>query len=362
MEQRAAALSARIAAVMVAGCVTLIACSSPAPTPTPTPTSTPTPAPAPRPGALPPVRLPADEAPHAYTTEWWYWNVHLSAAGVPRFALHYVLFQVRNPLTGRFVYVAQAALADALPGTHVIAERFASALVQPAPGFRFTADDWLLTSTPSGYALRGTAGDSSFDLDLRIAGPPMLHGQDGVVGLKDAGQTAYFSRPRLDVSGAVIVSGRPVNVTGLAWMDKQWGDFVPAAIGWDWVSVQLDDGRNLMLTRLRHVDGVPIEAYGSLMAPGDGAAERLGGSGFTLAPLARSWTSPATRVAYPTEWRVSVPSHGVDLVLRPLVEASEFIGRSLPVIYYEAGMLAYDVRTGARAGQAFLELTGRPRQ
>lgn len=306
------------------------------------------------------MQLPADEAPHAYAAEWWYWNVHLSAAGAPRFALHCALFQIRNPLTGGFVYVAQAALADAGVGTHTTAERPASALGQPAPGFRFTAGDWLISSTASGYQLRGAVGDAPFDLDLRVAGQPMLHDEDGVVDLKDAGQTAYFSRPRLGVTGTVAADGRAVAVTGLAWMDKQWGDFVPAAIGWDWASVQLDDGRDLMLTRLRHLNGTPIQTYGTLMAPGDAAATRLPATDFTFEPLARSWTSPATGAVYPTEWRVRVPGHGLELVLRPLVESSEFVGRTLPVTYYEAGMVAHDARTGARVGQAFVELTGRP--
>ena len=43
-------------------------------------------------------------------------------------------------------------------------------------------------------------------------------------------------------TGTVLVNGDASNVTGTAWFDHQWGDFIAVGGGgWDWFAVNLDD-------------------------------------------------------------------------------------------------------------------------
>ena len=331
-------------------CVCALGACAADPTPTPTP-----------PYGLPPLRLPADEAPHDFLTEWWYFSLHVEAESGARFPLHHVLFQVREPNSGRTLYVAQASVADAATGAHAQGERLrieAVPLPAAGDGFAFEAGDWEMSGGAGEYRLRGGAGEYAFDLSLTGGGAPLLHGEDGLVDFGAAGVSYYYTRTRLDVAGELSTPSGVEAVSGTGWFDKQWGDFQPVAVRWDWTGVQLDDGRDLMLSRLFHGDGRPIAIYGTLGSPERGAV-RLDADEFRFEPTpGAEWRSADTGAVYETEWRVSVPGEGIDVMLRPLVEGAEFRSRALGVIYWEAGVdaVAPDGRT---VGRGFVELTGR---
>ena len=344
------AASRRLLLVCALACACALSACAADPAPTPTP-----------PYGLPPLRLPADEEPHDFQTEWWYFSLHLEAADGARFALHQVLFQVREPNSGRTLYVAQASVADAAADAHAQGERLR---IAPAPlrgvedGFAFEAGDWRMSGAGGQYSLRGSAGDYAFDLELTGGGEPLLHGENGLVDFGEAGVSYYYTRTRLNVAGALATPSGEQAVTGEAWFDKQWGDFQPVAVRWDWLGLQLDDGRDLMLSRLFHADGRPVAIYGTLRSPGSPAAY-LRADEFRFEPLPGAvWTSPDTGAAYETEWRVSVPGEGIDVTLRPLVQGAEFRSRALGVIYWEAGVDAV-APDGRRVGRGFVELTGR---
>ena len=328
------------------------ACAAATPTPAPTPTPTP-------PYGLPPLVLPADEAPHDFSTEWWYFNVHLWSEDGRRYTLHDVVFQIQELGSSRTLYVRQAGFADVSAGTHATAERVRSEpepLSEQAGVFRAGFGD-LFISAQDGrrYRLVGEVGATAYDLTLLATTEPLLHHDDGLVDFKEAGITYYYSRPRLDVSGTVTpAGGTAVAVNGLGWMDRQWGNFQPVAIGWDWASVQLDDGTDLMLTRVFDAGGVTVESYATLRQ-GDGPARLLSVGEFTFAPAGPTWTSERTGTSYATIWRVAVPGAVDELTLEPLVGGNEFVSAARGLVYWEAGV---EVRAsdGRVVGQGFVEL------
>ena len=336
---------------VAAGALLLAACGS-----SPTPTSQPTPTP---PFGLPPLALPADESPHDFQTEWWYFNLHLTGDGGERYAIHDVIFQVQQLESGRTLYVRQVGFSDADAGTHVSAERLraaASPLSPPAGTFDIVIGPGSISGQQGAtYRLAGDAGGSSYDLTLRSIAAPLSHDKDGLVDFDEAGVTYYYSRPRLEASGTVTsADGEAHLVSGLGWLDKQWGDFQPAAVTWDWASVQLDDGTDLMLTRLLDRERNLIDAYATLRLPGQ-SVRRLGAGEFELTPLSATWRSERTGTTYQTRWRVRVPAEGIEFVLEPLVVQSEFVSSVLGVTYWEAGADAIDPG-GQRIGQGFVEL------
>jgi predicted secreted hydrolase len=310
------------------------------------------------PFGLPPLVLPADEASHAFQTEWWYFNMLLTTGSGARYALHDVVFQVQEVTSERTLYVRQIGLADASTGTHVTAERLRTSdarLPSTDDGFEIALGDGSIAGEGGQrYRLVGGAGGVTYDLSLTSFAAPMLHDDDGLVGFGDAGVTYYYSRPRLSVTGTVTSEGWAEAVTGLGWMDKQWGDFQPVAIFWDWASVQLDDGTDLMLTNLRAVDGGVIDVYATLREPG-GVARRLESDAFVFEPLGDTWYSEATDTTYETRWRVAVPEARLDFTLEPLIRTSEFASGLIGVVYWEAGVDAVDT-AGSRIGQGFVEL------
>jgi predicted secreted hydrolase len=345
-------------AALALAALALVAAACTASTPTPTPTATPQPTPTP-PYGLPPLSLPADEAPHDFQTEWWYFNVHLRAGTGHQFSLHDVVFQVQELASGRTLYVRQVGFANAADSSHVSGERLLTAqapLASDEASFEIDFGDSLIAGEGgTSYRLTGGAGGSTYDLTLQSEAAPLVHDDDGLVDFREAGVTYYYSRPRLAATGTVTLPGGTTHdVTGLGWFDKQWGNFQPVAVGWDWASVQLDDGTDLMLSRLFDDSQQAIDVYATLREPG-GEAQRLGADDFTFTPLEGGWPSERTGTTYATRWHVTVPGSAIAFDLEPLIVKSEFVSAVLGVTYWEAGVVAVD-RQGQRIGQGFVEL------
>ncbi len=363
MSTRLRSLFSIASTASIAGLLTVAltaACAAPAPTPTPTATPSPVPTPTPTPDfGLPPLTLPADESPHDFMAEWWYFNAHLTAENGSRFALHDVVFQIREPDTARTLYVRQIGLADAATGDHASAERLRSenAPLSAAPGdFSIAFGDGLMSGAGGEeYALRAAVGDYSYDLRLVSTTEPLLHGGIGLLDFQEAGITYYYTRPRLAIEGSLATPEHGVlEVSGLGWLDKQWGDFQPTQAEWDWTSLQLDDGTDLMASLLYDATGAPISQYATLRSPG-GEAVHLSPHEFTFTPGEAEWRSPHTGTVFRTEWRVEVPRAGLSLRLQPLSAESEVVGVLLQVAYWESGVDALDA-SGERVGQGFIEL------
>ena len=340
-------------AVLLAALCLVPACAGPGPTPAPRPAPTPT-----SPYGLPPLVLPADESPHDFQAEWWYFNAHLASADGRRFALHDVLFQVRQPTSDRTLYVRQVGLAGRDLG-HATAERLRATerpLTAEPGDFSVAIGDWLMRGRGGEtYALRADAGGYAYDLALTAAAPPLLHSTDGLVDFGEAGITYYYTRPRLDVAGTVTTpDGRALEVAGLGWLDKQWGDFQPVGVEWDSASVQLDAGTDLMLSVLYDRTGAPLDAYAPLRSPG-AEPRTLGPGRFSFTADGREWRSARSGTTYRVDWRVALPEEGLSLRLRPLVEESEFVSSYLFVTYWESGVDVLDA-SGTVVGRGFVEL------
>jgi predicted secreted hydrolase len=124
----------------------------------------------------------------------------------------------------------------------------------------WVGDDYAgLEADRSTHRLVGHAPEFALDLELTPERPPVIHGRDGVsqksAGLGNASH--YYSFTRLATRGRLVLGADTLAVEGLSWMDHEFGSdqMRNTHTGWDWFSVQLADGRDLMLYRLRTVDG-----------------------------------------------------------------------------------------------------------
>jgi predicted secreted hydrolase len=186
----------------------------------------------------------------------------------------------------------------------------------------------------------------------------VIHGLNGV-SQKAAGEgkaSHYVSFTRLAVAGELHLDGKGHAVTGTAWMDHEWftHQLDSSQVGWDWFSVQLDDGRDLMLFQLRLRDGSIDPHSSGTLVDRRGAARTLRAGDFSLTPV-RYWTSPATRARYPVSWSVRVPSLGLDLRCDAALDGQELVGRVESAPSYWEGSVRY---SGSSAGVGYLEMTG----
>jgi len=157
------------------------------------------------------------------------------------------------------------------------------------------------------------------------------------------------------------VGGRVLPVTGLSWMDHEFftSGMAPGLAGWDWFSLQLSDGQEVMLYLLRHQDGaVDPASSGSLIDP-RGGARRLKLSDFQVKATG-SWTSPHTRAKYPAGWEIAIPAAGYRLRLTPTL-ADQEIRAPAParVTYWEGQVKIAGEKNGVPVtGAGYAELTG----
>jgi predicted secreted hydrolase len=322
-----------------------------------------------------PVEFPRDDAPHDRLTEWWYYTGHLLDAGGGEWGFEFVIFRAER---GRFpvTWASHLALTDETGARFTYAQR---SEIGPqvdrssADGFDFS----LAGGAPVPWVMRGrngidqlsaegavseTGGDPAaigLDLELQEESGPVLHDKDGWIDFGPAGGSYYYSRPRMAATGTIEFDGTALDVSGTAWFDHQWGDFISVGGGgWDWFAVNLDDGSDLTLSLVRDVDGSYPIVYGTLVEP-EGGVRHLPREAFSVDVTAR-WTSPETGVEYPAGWRIELPSEGLVIELTPTVDDQELDTRpTTGVIYWEGSQVVRATRDGRPlGGEAYVELTG----
>lgn len=321
------------------------------------------------------VRLPADHASHpAYRIEWWYYTGNVETEGGRRFGYQVTFFRVgvdRTPVNPsawsvRDLLMAHVAVTDVQGGRHMFAERLSRAGVGWAGAserdLRVWNDDWEVRLEYGRHRLQ--ARDPRFAIDLLLAEdrPPVLHGERGYSqkGSAAGNATHYYSLTRMPTEGSITLEGERYTVTGHSWMDHEFGTsfLEPAQQGWDWFSLQLSDGADLMVFQLRRADGsVDPQSSGTLVRPGR-PSRRLTAQDFSLTP-GRRWASKATGARYPVEWAIRVPAEGLDLRVGPAVEAQELVGPRSGVSYWEGAIDVEGTRGGGPvSGRGYLEMTG----
>lgn len=337
-------------------------------------------------------KFPRDDAAHpAYKTEWWYVTGHLwpeTSTDVPdeELAFQLTFFRVglipgTEPLpdsqwAARDLVMAHASLADPGAQTH----RFSEVLWRAAPllgGFGGPADStlawcqgpagtargWEITRTGAGYRLRASDDRQGFAYDLICtpAKPRVFHGQGGFSPKSAdlAHGSLYFSFTRMDVTGTVTRGDRTIRVRGQSWLDREIFSSSLAAdqTGWDWVSLQLDDGRDLMIYRLRGSSPEAGFSLGTLVEP-DGTSRTLQADEWDLKPL-EYWESSATGSTYPVRWRLKVPGENIDLALDATLPDQENLSLRSGVHYWEGAVRAHPFgQPNEVSGRGFVELTG----
>jgi predicted secreted hydrolase len=230
--------------------------------------------------------------------------------------------------------------------------------------WRFARSDLLTAAGASSIGSRYTTAVSSDSADFALAlqmdttQPLLLQGVGGYSrkGPKEAQASHYYSQPQLAVNGTLKRAGRVQAVRGTAWLDHEWSDSLldPAAVGWDWIGMNLDDGSALTAFRLRDAAGSAVYAGGSYRASG-AAVRNFAASEVQWTP-GRRWTSASTKASYPVDWTVDTPAGRFQV--RALVDGQELDSRaSTGTVYWEGLSELLDAR-GRRVGRGHLEMTG----
>ena len=310
--------------------------------------------------------FPADHGPHPdYRIEWWYVTTNLMDAAGIAYGAQWTLFrQAMQPgaqqegWANQQIWMGHAAVTRA--DTHRYSETFArggvgQAGVEPKP-FRAWIDSWQMRGLEpirddSIAPLELTASGTDFSYTLRLDADRalVLQGDGGYSKKSERGQASYYySQPYFKVAGSITIDDKPAQVTGRAWMDREWSSqpLTSDQTGWDWLSLHLNEGEKLMLFRLRQADGNDYRS-GNWILPA-GKTEQLASADIEMTPTA--FTEIEGR-KIPVAWRIAIPRLALSIETVPL-NARSWMATSFR--YWE-GPISF---RGSHGGVGYLEMTG----
>jgi len=336
------------------------------------------------------IRFPRDLGAHDdYQTEWWYYTGNLESASGRRFGYQLTFF--RRALTppapaeeqagGEVsewrtdqVYLAHFTISDVAGEAFYFDERFARGAAglagAQADPYRVWLEEWFAAEVGvagEGDRVRLFAETEEVALDLILTEtlPPVLHGDEGLSqkGREPGNASYYYSLVQQATAGTVTVQGETYAVTGLSWKDHEYSTSAlePGAVGWDWFSLQFDNGAALMFFQIRREDGsLQAESSGTFVYP-DGSTVHVPLDEWNL-EVTDSWTSPDSGATYPAGWEIRIPSLDLELVGEPLLADQEL---TVSTVYWEGAVQFSGTWQGGpvQAGQAlqangYIEMTG----
>ncbi len=326
------------------------------------------------------LEFPRDHAAHTdYRIEWWYYTGNVETAEGRRFGYQLTFFRVgidripTNPSqwTVRDLHMAHFAITDVERGIHRVSERLNRSGVgwsgASTEALQVWNEEWRASMNGTTHRLQAadTTDHGQLSLDLHLDSGNAVPVQHGVNGFSQKGgeignASHYYSFTRLDTVGRLVVDGESFDVSGLSWMDHEFGSsfLEESQIGWDWFSIQLDDGTDVMVYTIRSVDGNSVRLSSGTVVTTD-AITVLESSDYQLEPI-RRWTSARTGAPYPVVWELELPNEGLSLDIVAVMDAQELVtAESTGVTYWEGAVDVSGTRNGESiSGRGYLEMTG----
>jgi predicted secreted hydrolase len=327
------------------------------------------------------ISFPEDLGPHYdYQTEWWYYTGNLESDNGRQFGFQLTFFrrsipQVDNnqnsePIeeSSRWhsdqIYMAHFTISDIREDNFFSSERLSRGALglsgaQPDP-YKVWLGDWVVEEKKESLvSLSARSEEVGIHLNLEQRFPPIVHGIDGLSqkGPEPGNASYYYSIVGQYASGEVVIGDSTYQVSGKVWKDHEYGTSAldDNAVGWDWFSIQLDDGTALMFFEIRREDG-SLEPFSSgtyIDSHGDSWPLGLGD---WQVDILDHWTSPSSGATYPAAWAISIPAYDLILTGRPMMADQEL---NLSTTYWE-GAVAFEgtVEGQPVTGRGYIELTG----
>ena len=323
--------------------------------------------------------FPRDHGAHReYRTEWWYFTGNLSDAAGARFGyqLTFFRFGIRrstlmddNPWHLRDLFMGHFAVTEEAENRF----RFAELISREGPGLAGARSEgmqirllnWSAVMEDSSIHLEAKDGPLKLDLVLKPRKPLVFHGNNGLsMKGEGTGQASFYtSFTDIATEGTIRIETNrpPIPVRGTSWFDHEFGSNQLALEqeGWDWFSLHLSDGSDVMLYLLRKQGGLTEPVSSGTFVNPDGSTQHLSLSDFSLVVLDH-WESPRSAARYPGKWRILIPSRGVDLLVTPLIANQELITTASTGVVYWEGAVTGDGYSGDRkiTAEGYIELTG----
>ncbi len=320
--------------------------------------------------------FPQDHGAHPeYHIEWWYFTGNLQTEAERKFGYELTFFrfaltpdqqETASKWRDKQIYMAHFALTDVDDKQFYFTERFSRPGNNLAGAKTEKFHVWLhgwkaeaVDENDSVIHLDAKTDEYAISLHLRPDKKIALQGLDGFSQKNaQAGNSSYYySYTRMTTTGSIQVKQQGFDVTGSSWMDREWSSasLSKEQVGWDWFALQLSDHSELMFYRFRRKDGKQDDNNAGAIFNADDSKISLNFSDVTI-KVVEHWKSPHTQISYPSKWHISIPSQGVELDVKPLINDQEL---NVRYRYWEGAVIVsgnkYDQDIN---GQGYVELTG----
>ncbi len=304
--------------------------------------------------------------------EWWYFTGHLyDSSQNKRFGMEYVLFHF-SPTRFKSYALVNLALSD--PG---------------APAFYYDykliplKKDWtsdmplnIEFKKKIDFSIRGEKGqyhlqakmdhyDVHYNLKTKTVKPLLLHHESGYENYGGLTSAGYYSYPRLETKGNIILKNEVYQVEGQLWYDRQWNchGVTNKNIAWDWFSVQFDEPRSeLMLYRLYNKKDSTFELLGGSYLDEAGKRIELNQQDIEIEST-KEWYSYKSKASYPMKWQISIPKLDMAFDMEAVFPNQELelsFYRLIKLHYWEGMCTISGSMSGQRiSGRGYVEMTNK---
>jgi predicted secreted hydrolase len=323
--------------------------------------------------------FPRDHGSHPeFRTEWWYFTGNLTDPSKKRFGYQLTFFRQgvlfkasdpSHPWAIRDAYLAHFTMTDVSAGQFW----YAALASRKGPGLAGAAEEgmhvWLLNwmAKMEGKKIKLEARHQAMELSLDLIPqkPLVFHGKNGLSqkGPIDGQASYYFSYTDLEAKGFMKtpLSQTSFRVNGISWFDHEFGSnqLTPSQVGWDWFSLHLSDGQDLMIYFLRRKDGTVEPSSSGTLVTRMGESVHLKLSDIHV-EITDYWKSQKSGGRYPSRWRMKVPMAKIEVEISSLVPSQELLTEgSTGVIYWEGAVAGKGISDGKPITcEGYVELTG----
>ncbi|OKH11413.1 lipocalin-like domain-containing protein [[Limnothrix rosea] IAM M-220] len=322
------------------------------------------------------LEFPKDLGSHDdYQTEWWYYTGNLETETGREFGYQLTFFRraltpdtaaVENVSDWRSpqVYFSHFTVSDIADQAFYPHERFSRASAglsgAQAMPYRVWLENWSAEEiAPGKVRLIAQADDASLDLVLNETLPPVLQGDRGYSkkGNEIGNASYYYSIVQQQTEGTITVGDQDFDVTGLTWKDHEYSTSIlsPGTVGWDWFSLQFDDGSALMLYELRQEDGGINDASSGTYISSTGKTQAISYKDRTI-DIQKTWHSPISGADYPSQWHIEIPKLNLTLDGKALMANQEL---NVSTTYWE-GAVSFTGTVAAKpvSAKGYVEMSG----
>lgn len=320
--------------------------------------------------------FPQDHGAHPkFRNEWWYFTGNLQTPAGRHFGYQFTLFRVAlasEPLMAASqwatneIYMGHLAVTDTQAEKFYHFERFSRAALDLAGAqtepFRVWLENWSVHSQGESFfplTIQAEAEEVALTLEIMPEKELVLQGQEGLSqkGHQRGNASYYYSFTRLNTEGRLQIDGKEHALAGLSWMDREWSTSAleEQQLGWDWFSLQLSNGWDLMFYQLRLKNGQADTTSSGILVGPQGQTFPLNHQQLEVETL-DFWKSPQTQIRYPSQWKLTVPEQQIVLQLTPRLAQQEL--HTFFTYWEGAVQVEGQFQNQAVLGQGYVEMTG----